>query len=258
MRKLALATVLSGCLWAALVQAQGIPVIDSANLTQTVVSAVEAVTQTANQIQQYQTQLQQYNTELSQLQNMQLNTESLARASQIFTQATSTMQRLQSLSNTLTQQKDSLGGLDQLLGLFRDQNSYACLGTGCPPTDYEGQLQRDRSQSAAVKAANDAVLRGNDQQAAGITADAAQLEQLQDSVRNAQGQLAAAQANGQLAAAQGSQLLQIRSLLASQANAAALSEQRRLDRESRENEAAAALRSGSFAPSSPQSWSVRP
>ncbi|MBP8286666.1 MAG: conjugal transfer protein TrbJ, partial [Rhodoferax sp.] len=36
----------------------GIPVIDGANLTQTVMSAIENVAQTLKQIQQYQTQLQ--------------------------------------------------------------------------------------------------------------------------------------------------------------------------------------------------------
>lgn len=38
----------------------GIPVIDGANLTQTVMSAVENVAQTLKQIEQYRTQLQQY------------------------------------------------------------------------------------------------------------------------------------------------------------------------------------------------------
>ena len=40
--------------------AAGIPVIDTANLSQTVISSIEAVAQTLKQIQQYQTQLQQY------------------------------------------------------------------------------------------------------------------------------------------------------------------------------------------------------
>ncbi len=38
----------------------GIPVADGVNLQQNIISAMEAVTQTAKQIQQYQSQLQQY------------------------------------------------------------------------------------------------------------------------------------------------------------------------------------------------------
>ncbi|WP_436627462.1 type IV secretion system protein [Bordetella trematum] len=38
----------------------GIPVIDGGNLVQNIMSAMEAVAQTAKQIEQYQTQLQQY------------------------------------------------------------------------------------------------------------------------------------------------------------------------------------------------------
>ena len=60
----------------------GIPVIDGANLTQTVMSAVENVAQTLKQIEQYRTQLQQY-------ENMIQNT--VAPAAYIWDQATSTM-----------------------------------------------------------------------------------------------------------------------------------------------------------------------
>lgn len=42
----------------------GIPVVDGTNLTQNIMSAIEAVAQTAKQIQEYQTQLQQYENQL--------------------------------------------------------------------------------------------------------------------------------------------------------------------------------------------------
>ena len=44
--------------------AGGIPVIDGANLSQTVMTAIESVAQTLKQIEQYQTQLQQYENQL--------------------------------------------------------------------------------------------------------------------------------------------------------------------------------------------------
>ncbi len=67
--------------------AAGIPVIDTANLSQTVISSIEAVAQTLKQIQQYQTQLQQY-------ENMLQNT--LAPAAYIWDSATGTMNQLRS------------------------------------------------------------------------------------------------------------------------------------------------------------------
>mgnify|MGYP000935832555 CR=1 FL=1 len=42
----------------------GIPVIDSTNLSQNVMTAIESVAQTLKQIEQYRTQLQQYENQL--------------------------------------------------------------------------------------------------------------------------------------------------------------------------------------------------
>ena len=76
----------------ALIPAQaGIPVIDSANLTQTVMTAVENVAQTLKQIEQYRTQLQQY-------ENMIQNT--VAPAAYIWDQAQSTINGLMNAVNT--------------------------------------------------------------------------------------------------------------------------------------------------------------
>ncbi|MGB0129579.1 MAG: type IV secretion system protein, partial [Rhodocyclaceae bacterium] len=57
--KTALAATLAGSIIITPAQA-GIPVIDSGNLVQNVMTAVESVAQTLKQIEQYQTQLQQY------------------------------------------------------------------------------------------------------------------------------------------------------------------------------------------------------
>jgi type IV secretion system protein TrbJ len=235
---------------------QGIPVIDSANLTQSVVSAVEDVAQTLHMVEQYSTQLQQYATQLQQLENMVLNTEQLAAVDQIFTAAQTTMTRLNGLSNTLAAQKSNLGSLDTLLAKFKDQSDYqtGCLGLGCSSADQQAQTDSRRFQSNAQKLANEAVLRGADQQATDMQADAQRLESLQSSVRNAQGQLQAVQANGQLGAAQADQLLKIRSLLVAQSNAQAIRDQTEVDRKAQEAEAAARLRGGSFAINPGQSW----
>ncbi|MDQ5916671.1 MAG: type secretion system protein TrbJ, partial [Pseudomonadota bacterium] len=91
--------------------AAGIPVIDTANLSQTVISSIEAVAQTLKQIQQYQTQLQQY-------ENMLQNT--LAPAAYIWDAATSTMNQLRSAIDTLNYYKTHLGSIDAYLGKFQD------------------------------------------------------------------------------------------------------------------------------------------
>ena len=70
----------------------GIPVIDGANLTQSIMTALEAVAQTAKQIQQYQTQLQQY-------ENMLQNT--MAPAAHIWDQAQRTINDLNQATNPL-------------------------------------------------------------------------------------------------------------------------------------------------------------
>ena len=56
---IARACALTAGLLAMPVQATGIPVIDVSNLKENVMTAMEAVAQTAKQIQQYQLQLQQ-------------------------------------------------------------------------------------------------------------------------------------------------------------------------------------------------------
>ena len=96
-------------------QAAGLPVIDGANLSQNMVTAVENVAHTLKQIEQYKTQLQQY-------ENMIQNTA--APATYIWDRATTTMNQLRGAIDTLNQYKSSLGSVDAYLGKFRDTASY--------------------------------------------------------------------------------------------------------------------------------------
>lgn len=88
----------------------GIPVADGTNLVQNIMSAMEAVTQTAKQIQQYQTQLQQY-------ENMLQNT--MAPAAHIWDQAQRTINDLNQATNTLAYYQNQLGSLDAYLASSR-------------------------------------------------------------------------------------------------------------------------------------------
>ena len=110
----AIAMVLAGSITVIPVHA-GIPVIDGANLTQTVMSAVENVAQTLKQIEQYRTQLQQY-------ENMIQNT--VAPAAYIWDQAQSTISGLMNAVNTLDYYKNQLGSLDSYIGKFQDVSYY--------------------------------------------------------------------------------------------------------------------------------------
>ena len=88
----------------------GIPVVDGTNLTQNIMSAIEAVAQTLKQIQEYQTQLQQYE---NQLQN------TMAPAAHIWDQAQRTINDLNQATNTLAYYQNQLGSLDAYLGKFQ-------------------------------------------------------------------------------------------------------------------------------------------
>ena len=61
----------------------GIPVIDGANLTQTVMSAVENVAQTLRQIEQYRAQLQQYENMIQNIILPAMNADNFATAVKI-------------------------------------------------------------------------------------------------------------------------------------------------------------------------------
>jgi type IV secretion system protein TrbL len=80
----------------------GIPVIDAANLVQTIMSASENVAQTLKQIEQYQTQLQQY-------ENMLQNTA--APSDYIWDQAMLKMGELRRAIDTLNDYKNQVGSL---------------------------------------------------------------------------------------------------------------------------------------------------
>ncbi len=216
--------------------AQGIPVMDAANITQSTLSAMEDVAQTLKQIEQYQTQLQQY-------ENMLQNTA--APAAYIWDEANRTLDQLNGAMAKLEQYKQQAGGLDAYLAKFGDLNSYCnspCYSAvGC--TDAERQaLLADQAQRAAEvqKRTNDGLARFLDEQQRQMDTDAATLSRLQAAAQGATGQMQATQAGNQLLAAQINQMAQIRALLIAQQNAEMARAQVQADREAREEAAAEA------------------
>jgi len=102
------------------------------------------------------------------------------------------------------------------------------------------------------------VFKALDQQQKTLQSDADNLADLQTQATGAQGQMEAIQAANQLASAQTNQLLQIRSLLVAQQNAAATLAQAQADKEAQQAAASEQLRNGdNISTSSSKSWSFQ-
>lgn len=212
----------------------GIPTFDGANLGQNLMSAIEAIAQTAKQIEQYEKQVQQYQTQLQQYENMLQNT---ARPTmEIWDQAQATMNSLRQSIDTLNYWKQRLGSLDAYLAKFQDvdyyKNSPCFTSQGCDNATREALLAvQKRNQSESQKKANDALFKGLDKQQDALTADARTLERLQSAAKGADGQMQALGYANQLASASSNQLLQIRALLIAQQNSVATRQQALADEE---------------------------
>ena len=229
----------------------GIPVIDSTNLVENLLTALEEVLQTAKQIEQYETQLQQY---ADQLQN------TLSPDNYIWDQATTTINNLISTVDTVSFYKNQMGSIDSYLQKFQDVDYYKsspCFTSqGCSDTEMAALDQVKSLASESQKKANDALIKGIDSQQQSLESDAQQLESLQQSAQNATGRMQAIQAANQIASQEANQLLQIRGILLAQENALATRNQAKTDKEAQETAAGNLLRSGTLTPSSQKSWTM--
>lgn len=228
----------------------GIPVIDSSNLGQNIMTAIESVAQTLKQIEQYRTQLQQY-------ENMLQNTA--APSSYIWDQAQSTINGLMNATNTLNHYKQQLGSLDNYLGKFQDVNYYKgspCFSVnGCSAAEWAAMKNVQQLASESQKKANYALFKGLDLQQSHLQSDAATLQRLQTAAQGAQGQMQAIGYANQLASQQANQLLQIRSLLITQQNAVATQMQAQADKEAQQAAAhATSTESRIVKTGSPKNW----
>jgi P-type conjugative transfer protein TrbJ len=230
-------------------QSSGLPVIDGANLSQNVVTALENVSQTLKQIQQYKTQLQQY-------QNMLQNTQT--PTTYVWDMASKTMNDLRKAIDTLQYYKSSLGSISAYQGKFKDTNSYRgspCFTrTGCSTSEWAALSNSQNLASEAQKKSLDAVLLAIDKQQEAIQSDAIQLQKIQNLAQNANGQMQAIGYANQLASQQAYQLLQIRALLIAQQNMMAAHYQALADREAQARAADALVLQSTYKPSIPRGW----
>lgn len=234
----------------ALAAKAGIPVIDGTNVVQTTISAINNVQAVAKQIQQYQTQLQQY-------ENMLQNT--VTPAAYIWDQANSTIKKLLQAQDTLNYYKNQAGSLDSYLKRYQDINYYKsspCFNSNveCTATEINALRSAEQNNSEARKKANDAVFNVIDQQQDTLQTNANNLADLQSQASGAKGQMEAIQAANQLASAQTNQLLQIRSLLVAQQNAAMTLAQVQADKEAQQTAADEKALAGDNKPSPKRVW----
>lgn len=227
----------------------GIPVIDGANLSQTLMTALENIMQTAKQIEQYEKQLDQYKTQLQQYDNMLQNTAKPVQ--DIWDQAQSTISQLRQAVNSLDSYKQQLGSIDAYVSKFQDVNYYKsspCFNGGsCTDATRAALLSNQQTfGSESQKKANDALFRGLDKQQDGLDADAKTLQRLQQAAKGADGQVAAIGYSNQLASAAGNQLLQIRSLMIAQQNSIATRQQAQSDDEAMRAAASMRARGGAY------------
>ncbi|NMG56817.1 P-type conjugative transfer protein TrbJ [Aromatoleum aromaticum] len=210
----------------------GIPVIDGANLSQNIMTAIESVAQTLKQIEEYRTQLQQYE---NQLQN------TVAPAAYIWDRAQSTINGLMTAVDTLNYYETQLGSVDAYLSKFQDVAYYRgspCFSSaGCSDAERAAMSENRRLGSESQKKSNDALFHGLKKQQDALKADARTLEQLQSSAQGASGQMQALGYANQFASQQANQLLQIRGLLIAQQNALATKMQADADLEAKQRAA---------------------
>ena len=202
----------------------GIPVIDVAGLIQAVLTALESISQTMQMIQSYRTQLMQLENQIKNTLNPDLF---------LWDQANVTINGLLDQIDTISHFKNQYGSIDSYLGKFKDFDHYKnapCLLSGCSAeamSDFVADIKADDEVKAkAVKAANDAMIKGLDDQQDQLRQDAVRLRDLQSNAQTAEGQLEAIQYANQLASTQAAQLLQIRGLMMSQQSALAANSQK--------------------------------
>jgi len=243
-RKIVSLTVKTSVSAIILVQAvyANLPVVDFTNL-------LESVTQTTQQVQQYKTQLSQY-------ENMLENTKNLDKFT--WDEASTTMDNLVNSIDTLNYYKQQAGGMNEYLSRYQDENHYRntpCFNGGkCSEAELNALLQQEANASEAQKKANDAMLRGIEQQQVTMKSDARQLTRLQEQAQGASGQMAALQAANQLASAETNQLLQIRGLMVAEQNAEATRLAAIADKEAIQAAGDERFRQGSFKKSSGKTW----
>jgi type IV secretion system protein TrbJ len=226
-----------------------IPVTDTVNFSQNLITAVESVAQTLQMIEAYKTQLEQYQ---NQIQN------TLTPPIYLWNEVDKTISNIVGLINTIDSYKNQLGSIDVFLSKFKDINYYKNIncfnGLGCSEAEKMALAEAGVLGSESQKKSNDAILRAVAEQQSGLVNDSFMLKNLQSATETAKGRMEALQYGNQLASASANQLMLIRSLLIAQNNAWATRQQAIVDREAQERAADEHFLSGTFRKSPEIGW----
>jgi P-type conjugative transfer protein TrbJ len=190
-----------------------IATFDASTFGQATITATNSVRQTLQQAQQYATQVQQYQTQLNQLANELKQSTGLSQAAQIWQQYQQVQQQLQSFSTGFMK-----GDLSNYLNQFQTYQYWQQV----PPGSYpQANANFWANSSNDQKQADDAWVKGIQQQQQLLSQNAQALQQAQANANGAQGQMQAIQALAQVCGAMAAELQQIHALLLQQQTAAA-------------------------------------
>lgn len=199
-----------------------IPVFDSGNFAQNLVSAIELVDQTLTQVMQYQNQLLQYE---------EMVRNGLAPAVYTWDRIISIQNKLRTIASTLRDYRHWIRDLDDYLSKFADLDYYRsarCYGSdlSCPEAEWERILRESQEMhglgSESRKKTLDQLMRALDSSDQELAEESTNLAKLQRQAQAAQGHMQALQAGNQLASAEVHQLMQIRIVMVAQYRAIAV------------------------------------
>lgn len=231
----------------------GIPVIDVASLTQSILEVIESISQGLQMVQSYQTQLQQY-------QNQIINTMNVSNW--LWDDARQIIGGVLAIGDSVRGFKNQFGSIDAYIGKFKDIDYYKqlpCFGSGgCTRQELQAmttQVKEQKKISSEVrKEANNALVKSIDEQQDALERDADKLRDLQANAQTSAGQLEAIQHASQLASNQANQLLQIRALMLAQQSALSAEKQTDEDERARVNASKEALRASRYQQSTGRAW----
>lgn len=198
--------------------AGGIPVVDGASIQVEIMNVFKQLEEYALQLEQYAVQIDQYSLQADQYSD-QLK-QSLAPITYIWDQIEEKTAELEKLQARLSSLYEQSTGFDTYLGELKDINSWK--GSGLNPLDHTDEVfSYFENINNAEFAANLDLMSTSKYYLDNSIGDASQIAKLQQSAASAQGRMAAIQASNQFLAHQNQQLLEIKNLLAIQANAMA-------------------------------------
>ena len=187
-------------------RASGIPVLDAANLSQNVMTALYQVMHYTQKLQEIKTQLNQYEDQLR---------NSLAPAAYIWTQARKAMNELTEIQNQIAYYKrlSNADSLKSYLKTFATVDAYrgAAWFNEMSEENKKKMLKSDEEGLNAQKNANDNVARVLEHQQESLSQQAERLQDLQNNAQSAEGRLEAIQYSNQFLANMSGQLLELRS-----------------------------------------------